>query len=43
VVVSLADRAARVYVKARGPAQIDWDGLAWARREVRPDVLGPAP
>jgi penicillin-binding protein 1A len=43
VVVSLADRAVRVYVKARGPAQIDWDGLSWARREVRPDVLGPAP
>jgi penicillin-binding protein 1A len=43
VVVSVADRAARVYVKSRGPAQIDWDGLAWARREVRPDVLGPAP
>ena len=43
VVVSVADRAARVYVKSRGAAQIDWDGLAWARREVRPDVLGPAP
>jgi len=43
VVVSLADRAVRVYVKARGPAQIDWDGLSWARHEVRPDVLGPAP
>jgi penicillin-binding protein 1A len=43
VVVSVADRIARVYVKSRGPAQIDWDGLAWARREVRPDVLGPAP
>ena len=43
VVVSLADRAVRVYVKARGPAQIDWDGLSWARREVRLDVLGPAP
>jgi len=41
VVVSVADRTARVYVKSRGPAQIDWDGLAWARREVRPDVLGP--
>ena len=27
VVVSVADRAARVYVKSRGAAQIDWDGL----------------
>jgi penicillin-binding protein 1A len=43
VVVSLADRTARVYVKARGPAEIDWDGLSWARHEIRPDVLGPAP
>jgi penicillin-binding protein 1A len=43
VVVSVADRSARVYVKSRGPAQIDWDGLVWARREVRPDVLGPTP
>jgi penicillin-binding protein 1A len=43
VVVSVADRGARVYVKSHGPAQIDWDGLVWARREVRPDVLGPAP
>jgi penicillin-binding protein 1A len=43
VVVSVADRASRVFVKSRGFAQIDWDGLAWARREIRPDVLGPAP
>ena len=43
MVVSVADRAARVFVKSRGFAQIDWDGLAWARRELRPDVLGPAP
>ena len=43
VVVSVADKAARVFVKSRGFAQIDWDGLAWARREIHPDVLGPAP
>ena len=43
VVVTVADRAARVYVKLRGFAQIEWDGLAWARREIRPDVVGPAP
>jgi penicillin-binding protein 1A len=43
IVVSVADRAARVFVKSRGIAQIEWDGLAWARRELRPDVLGPAP
>jgi penicillin-binding protein 1A len=43
VVVSVADRAARTFVKSRGFAQIEWEGLAWARREVRPEVLGPAP
>jgi penicillin-binding protein 1A len=43
VVVSMADRSARVFAKSRGFAQIDWDGLAWARRQSRPDALGPAP
>jgi penicillin-binding protein 1A len=43
IVVSVADRAVRAFVKSRGIAQIDWDGLAWARRELHPDVLGPAP
>jgi penicillin-binding protein 1A len=43
VVVSVADKAARAFVKSRDFAQIDWDGLAWARREIHPDVLGPAP
>jgi penicillin-binding protein 1A len=43
IVVSVAERTARVFVKSRGFAQIDWDGLVWARRELRPDVLGPAP
>jgi penicillin-binding protein 1A len=41
VVVSVSDRAVRTFVKSRGFAQIEWDGLSWARREVRPDVLGP--
>src|SRR5262249_30164332 len=30
--VSVADKAVRVYAKGRGFAQIDWDGLSWARR-----------
>lgn len=43
MVVTVADRSARVFVKSRGFAQIDWEGLAWARRELRPDAFGPAP
>ena len=41
VVVSTADRSARVYVKYYGFEQINWDGLAWARRAGEP--LGPSP
>src|SRR5512146_2704270 len=40
VVVSVADKSARVYVKSRGFAQIDWDGLSWARKP-QGDTLGP--
>ena len=42
VVVSVADKSARVYVKSRGFAQIDWDGLSWARKP-QGDTLGPVP
>lgn len=31
VVVSVAPAAARVYVRGTGFAQIDWDGMSWAR------------
>ena len=31
VVASVAPAAARVYVRGSGFAQIDWDGMAWAR------------
>jgi penicillin-binding protein 1A len=42
VVVSVSDRAVRTFVKSRGFAQIEWDGLSWARHEIRADVLGAA-
>jgi penicillin-binding protein 1A len=32
VVVSVAEKTVRVYVKGRGFAQIDWDGMSWARK-----------
>ena len=43
VVVSVAPNAARVYVRATGYAQIDWDGLSWAARRVSDTRTGPAP
>jgi penicillin-binding protein 1A len=45
VVVSVAEKSARVYVKTRGFAQIDWDGMSWARKAgaTSSEALGPAP
>jgi penicillin-binding protein 1A len=34
VVVSVAPQSARVYVRSLGFAQIDWDGMSWARRRI---------
>ncbi len=39
VVVSVAEKSARVYVKGRDFAQVGWEGLGWARKEDG----GPAP
>jgi len=43
VVLSVAPEAARVYVRGMGLAQIDWDGLSWARRRLSDTRTGPAP
>ncbi len=43
VVVSVAPMAARVYIRSLGFAQIDWDGLSWARRRISETRVGPAP
>ncbi len=43
VVVSVAPQAARVYIRGLGLAQIDWDGLSWARRRLSDTRTGPAP
>ncbi len=43
VVMSVAGRSARVYVQSLGFAQIDWDGLSWARRHLSDTRTGPAP
>ncbi|HEX7417853.1 MAG TPA: penicillin-binding protein 1A [Steroidobacteraceae bacterium] len=44
IVVSLAEKSARVYVKTRGFAQLDWSGLSWARTlNAQSQQLGPEP
>jgi penicillin-binding protein 1A len=34
IVESVSGQSARVYVRSLGMAQIDWDGLSWARRRI---------
>jgi len=43
VVVSVAEKAVRVYVKSRGYAQIDWDGLSWVRKTGANGQVLPSP
>lgn len=44
VVVSVAEKIVRVYAKGRGFAQIDWDGMSWARKaSAAGEALGPPP
>ena len=43
IVTAVADRSVRAYVKSVGPVQIDWDGLSWARRELKNGAVGAAP
>jgi penicillin-binding protein 1A len=43
VVTAVNDRTVKAYVKSLGPVEIEWDGLSWARKELRNETLGPAP
>ncbi|HPF26258.1 MAG: penicillin-binding protein 1A [Steroidobacteraceae bacterium] len=43
VVVSVAEKSARVYLKERGFMQIDWPGMSWARKYETEMLLGPEP
>ena len=43
VVLNVADQSAMVYAKDLGFQQIDWDGLAWARKQLDNERTGPAP
>jgi len=43
IVVSVEEKGVHAYLKGSGNAAIDWDGLSWARKELRNETLGPAP
>ena len=43
IVTAVTEKSARAYVKSLGPVEIDWDGLSWARKELRNDTVGPSP
>ncbi len=43
VVVSVAPKSIRVYAKTRGFAEIDWDGMSWARKPGANETVGPPP
>src|SRR5438046_8982674 len=43
IVVSVAEKSARAYVKPLGPVPIEWDGLSSARKGLRNETLAPAP
>jgi penicillin-binding protein 1A len=43
IVTAVAEKSVRAYVKTLGPVEIDWDGLSWARKELKNEQVGPAP
>jgi penicillin-binding protein 1A len=43
IVISVGEKDARVFVKGRGLANIDWTGLSWAKRRSNEVTLGPDP
>ncbi len=43
LVVEVAERSAKVFVRGKGFARIDWDGMSWARRKETDLKTGPEP
>jgi penicillin-binding protein 1A len=43
IVISVGEKEARVFVKGRGLAKIEWAGMSWARRRANDLALGPEP
>ena len=43
IVISVAEKQARVYAKGLGLANIEWAGMSWAKRRTSELALGPDP
>jgi penicillin-binding protein 1A len=43
IVTSVEERGVHAYVKTVGPVSVDWDGLAWARKALANETVGPPP
>ncbi|WP_375751685.1 penicillin-binding protein 1A [Vibrio sp. HN007] len=43
IVTSVEEKAATVFIKNQGEAQIGWDGMKWARKFITDEKQGPAP
>ena len=43
IVLSVAEKSVRVYIKRDGAAAIEWAGMSWAKRRVNDLALGPEP
>ncbi|MFQ5642211.1 MAG: penicillin-binding protein 1A [Thiogranum sp.] len=41
LVLEVGDRSARIYIAGHGYAELDWDGLSWARRYESVNRRGP--
>ncbi len=43
IVTAVSAKSVKAYVRSQGAVEIEWDGLSWARKELRNETLGPAP
>jgi penicillin-binding protein 1A len=43
IVISVAEKQAKVFIKGQGMAAIEWAGMAWAKRHTSELALGPDP
>ncbi len=43
VVVKVGQQDAQIYVRSRGFADIDWNGLSWARKSLSEEAVGSLP
>ena len=43
IVISVGEKQAQVFIKGQGMAEIDWAGMAWAKRQKGELALGPDP